>query len=109
MLVQEVYVNATSGSRFGKSDWYEPFTENVGCLFRDFQQEYGRCISKVFIDTEKGVIQIGWVFQKRMLYEDARPDWTGKYREYDYYIREVWICFANDDETPMDISHKARR
>lgn len=109
MLIQEAYFNATRGYRYGISDWYEPYTENVGRLFRDFQQEYGRCISKVYLDTKKGTIQVGWVFQKRVLYEDARPDWTGKYRKDDYYIREVWVSFANDDRTAMDISRKARR
>lgn len=88
LLVSETFINATRGYQFGNSEPYEPYTDNVGCLFKDMQKEYGRCVSKVYIDREDGVTAVGWVFQKTMEYEDARRDQRKEERQY---IREVWV------------------
>lgn len=94
LLIREVFVNETRGCRFGAEEWYEPYTDDRGRLFRTMQREYGRCVStKMYIDTKTQEIKpVGWVFQKRMRYEDARrdPD-TGRYKDSDYYVREVWV------------------
>lgn len=99
LWIQESFVNATEGYTFGDNPGYETYTDNVGRLFRDMQREYGRCTSKVYRDTENGVQQIGWVFQKRLRYEDARRDWNGRYSEKDYYIREVWVTVHDAPDT----------
>lgn len=76
------------------SDTYLSVDEDtpIGDIFRMFQREYGRCVSKVYIDTEDGVKAIGWVFQKREKYEDS--DKT--------YIREVWITLLDKYETRVE-------
>ena len=80
--VQETFINATEGYRFGDSDVYETWTNDRGKLFRDMQREYGRCKGKVWIDRDGAApLQVGWVFQKRMQYEDSR----------EWYTREVWV------------------
>lgn len=110
--IHETYVNETKGYRFGESDWYEPFTDNRVRLFRDMQREYGGCIGKVYRDVATHVAQVpncpmvarpdrvtweviacGWVFAKRMAYEDARGNpYTGRLDpERDFYRREVWV------------------
>jgi len=79
MRVSETHINATKGYQLGDEDIYEPYTDNIGDLFRSFQKEYGRCISKCYIDPDAK--QIGWVFQKKVQYTDCD----------EYYIHEVWI------------------
>ncbi len=102
MLVTETFVNRTKGYQFGESDPYEPYTDNVGRLFRDFQREYGRCEGRVYIDTPAGVQSIGWIFAKRMRYEDAQrgdPD--------AYYTREVWVSLLDtyEPQPPRIVYH----
>ena len=53
----------------------------VGDIFRYSQKEFGRCVSKVYLDTDDGVKQIGWVFQKRERYEDSKET----------FIHETWV------------------
>lgn len=81
--VSEVYINATEGYTFGDSDVYESFTNDTGKLYRSCQREYGRCVSKAYIDPADGgkPRAIGWVFVGRQQYED-----TGE-----TYLREVWV------------------
>lgn len=87
LMIRESYVNATRGYRFGDTDWNEAYTDDRGQLFRDLRKEYGRA-SKMYRDGADGkAIHVGWVFTKRMKYEDAR----GNDRERDYYTREVWV------------------
>lgn len=95
LYISETFINQTEGYRFGESGVYETYFEDdeIGKLFRSLQQEYGRCTSKVYIDTDEGTKQIGWVFEKRMEYEDSRPryDDYGRRQKPDTYIREVWV------------------
>ena len=91
LQVQETYVNESEGYIFGESDWYEPYTNDRGHLFRAMQREYGRCVSKMYRDEIDGQPSvIGWVFSKRMPYED-NPRQT--------YVREVWVhCRTVSDQ-----------
>jgi hypothetical protein len=85
--VREFYINKTKGYRFGESDWYESFTDSKAELFKSCQKDFGRCVSKMYIELKNGGDrEIGWVFEKRMQYDDARSN-----QPEDYYIREVWI------------------
>jgi len=64
------------------SGWYEPFTDNLGQLFKFLQKEYGRCVSRVYQDAPDRVADpIGWVFQKRVKYQDCNET----------YLQEVWV------------------
>lgn len=79
LQIRESFVNLDRNVMFGESDWYMPFTDNVGKLFRSLQREYGRCASRMYNDP--GARPCGWVFIKRDVYED-----TGK-----TYLRETWV------------------
>jgi hypothetical protein len=81
IFVQEEFVNATKGYRFGESDPQESRFTRKGDLYRFCVKEYGRCVSKVYIDTPAGVKAIGWVFIKREQYTDCN----------DTYLQEAWI------------------
>lgn len=85
MLIRETFVNKTKNHTFSKTDWYEPFTSDRGKLFRELQREYGRCGSKMYVDTPAGPKQTGWVFENKMEYTDYRG------RGDRYYVREVWV------------------
>lgn len=97
ILIREEYVNATKGHLLGDSgEPYEPFTDDLGRLFKSLQSEFGKVGSKVYVDTTQGVKHVGWCFVKRMRYEDARDN-----SERSFYIREVWVtlfepCEADD-------------
>ena len=112
LMIKETYVNSSEGHRIGESEWSEPYTDDLGELFRSSQKEYGGCKSRMFADVRLpgdafvafGVIVpvrytvmwCGWVFSRREHYEDARPipGTNGrKFRESDYYTREVWVQF----------------
>ncbi len=78
------YVNATKGYR------YEGFTEETdktpGEIFKMARSEYGKCVSKMFIDVPMGdgtfdTKNAGWVFQKRVKYLDCK----------DCYLQETWV------------------
>ena len=81
LFVCEEWVNATKGHRLGSSGVYETWCETLGELYHAMQKEYGRCTSKVYIDTDKGPRTIGWVFIKRQKYTDCN----------DTYLQETWV------------------
>jgi len=91
LYVKEVFVNETDHYIFNDGDWYETYTDNRSKLFRNMQREYGRCISKIYMDVSVGQFhgavirkpkQVGWVFEKKMAYEDNSKK---------FYIRTVWV------------------
>lgn len=89
LQVGEIHINETRGYRLDDENWYAPYTEDVGRLFRDFQKEYGRCVSKVYQDTPDGEPDaIGWVFEKTRMYEDARS-------KEDKYVHQVWVTLRH--------------
>jgi hypothetical protein len=66
----------------GYGEAYEVGDKTTGSIYKAFRKEYGRCVSKVYIDTpDGGVHQIGWVFQSRRQYDNSKET----------YILEVWI------------------
>lgn len=84
--IKEKFVNRDKGYVFSESDWHALDTQDKGQLYRSLRDEYGRCISKVYVDQlqvngQMAAIPIGWVFVKRIQYEDC--DET--------YLREVWV------------------
>jgi len=77
-------VNVSKGYR------YEGFTEETdktpGEIFKYARSEYGKCISKVYLDVSMGdgtydTKTCGWVFQKKVQYSDCNK----------FYTQETWI------------------
>ena len=77
-------VNATKGYR------YEGFTEETdktpGEIFKHARSEYGKCISRMYVDVPMGdgtydTKTCGWVFQKKVQYSDCNK----------FYTQETWI------------------
>lgn len=93
--IQESYVNATKHHGIGDTDVYDTGQTDRGELFRSLMKEYGRCISKVHVDTEEHVLTIGWVFQKRVKYEDCNET----------YLQEVWVTLHTEPPTKTTKYH----
>ena len=81
LLVQFERVNATEHYNFGDTDVFETRFTSTGELYKYCLVEYGRCVSKVFVDTESGAKAVGWVFQKRVKYDDCKET----------YLQETWV------------------
>lgn len=82
MKMNESFVDLSKGVRYGASGWFEAFTDDLGELFRALRSEYGRCVSKVYVDATDGKVRaVGWVFVKRVEYTDSAKT----------YLREVWV------------------
>lgn len=92
--IQETYVDMEKGHRYGETEWYQPYTDDLGRLYREFRSEYGRCTSKVYVDTATGVKPVGWVFVKRVEYDDAHRITRGPKT----YLREVWVTYRHITE-----------
>jgi hypothetical protein len=86
MLVTEEYLNRTENYMIGDSGPYEPYTDNLKELFNTYQRQFGRCISKVYIDIQNQAKAIGWVFQKLEKYEDT----------HEPYLMETWVTLHNN-------------
>lgn len=97
LYVEESYVNVTKGVRYGESGLIESF-DTPGEIYRACLGEYGRCIGRMYIDrTDGGVQHVGWVFQKRVKYDDSR----------DTYLREVWVSVHTAPDTVTREQHFA--
>jgi len=85
ILISETWVNKTENYIVGESEVYETFTDDKGKLFKNLQREYGRCISKVYVDEGGETKTIGWIFEKTAYYTDTKEK----------YIQETWITLHN--------------
>lgn len=86
MEIKETYVNESTDMRYGSSDWYEPYTNDTGKLFKSLQKEFGRCTSKIYVDVPMGdgtydVRTVGWVFLKKQKYTDTKET----------YLQSTWV------------------
>jgi len=88
LYIQEEWVNASEGYHLGDSEVYETRFDNIGKLFRSLQREYGRCVSKCYVDTTEGkTLTIGWVFHKRKRYDDCNKT----------FLLETWVTLHNGE------------
>jgi hypothetical protein len=81
IFVQEEFVNETEGYRSGESDPFESRFESAGEAFKYYRKEFGRPVSKIYVDTPEGSRAIGWVFVKRVKYDDCK----------DTFLQAAWI------------------
>jgi len=95
IYVKQEYLNKTEGYSFGDSGVYESRFEKVEEVFKFCQKEYGRCLSRVYVDGENGVpFAIGWVFERVDKYEDTGEN----------YIKETWVSL-HEKEPEKTIKH----
>jgi hypothetical protein len=90
---KETYINRDRDAIFGESEILETEFARIDELFLSLQREFGRCLSKAYIDDGD---QIGWVFSSRQQYTDSN----------DTYIREVWVTVHNEPPTIITEYHR---
>lgn len=92
------HINRDKGYIFSEYD--EPISEAelvtdddgrvvMGDLYRVSVENYGRCIGKVYVDTDGPPAHVGYVFERRERYED-----TGE-----PYLRETWVVLIRKTTT----------
>ena len=92
MKIRATYVRYVEGESeiYPGAGWFEPRTDDKKKLFTILQKEYGRCVSKIYVDVPMGDgtfdrRQCGWVF--------SRKDSNGK-REWE---DETWVEYREDN------------
>ena len=78
-------------------DLYLGDDPSIGEIYREMQREYGRCVSKMYKDlanNEQGhaYVQIGWVFEKRVKYDDSKET----------FLQETWVSLADRHEHVLE-------
>lgn len=89
--IRTTHVNATEGYIYSEYD--EPIGDyaddngrvDMGEFYRAGVVNFGRCTSKVYVDSSDGVRHVGYCFQRRERYED-----TGE-----SYLRETWVVLLS--------------
>lgn len=89
------YVNKTEGYRVGKDKALETRFETKGELYRFCLKEYGRPVSKVYVGDGQ---QIGWVFEKRVKYNDCNET----------YLQKTWVTVHESMPEHKTIYHYAK-
>jgi len=75
---------------------YEGKATSLGELFRDLQEEHGRCVGKVYVDTKNvEAIPVGWVFEKKELYRDID----------EHYTKATWVSLYEPPPPPPRIHY----
>lgn len=89
MLYAESNVNATEDAMTGPERVLEaPRKDTPGALFSQLQAENGRCTGHVYIDRNGDSVPVGWVFEKRKEYVDAKET----------YLHRTWITVLEPTE-----------
>lgn len=90
IYLTESHLNKSENYSMGESLTYESSfdsTDGIKYIFGQLQKEFGRCVSKVFVDTKTGTQQIGWVFEKQDEYEDTKKP----------FIHETWVSLHTQE------------
>jgi hypothetical protein len=94
--VKESWVDRTRNIRCGDSDVYETWCNTTGELYRAMRREYGRCVSRVYVDGPNGTARaIGWVFQRRRKYDDVNET----------YLAETWVTIHDKPDSVTHTEH----
>lgn len=90
LWITEKYVDRNKGHIYNVVDWYETRFGDVELrgLFMGCVASLGRARSMWQDTPSGGRAQVGWVFEKRVEYDDALQTAPVKERTY---LREVWV------------------
>lgn len=81
LWARECTVDRTANCRGDWSGWQETAYTTPGELFRFLRGEYGGKVGRMYRELEGGDIQVGWVFTRRMKYDDS-PE---------MFLAEIWV------------------
>lgn len=86
-------INSDRGLRF--EEFKQELTPNTTKteLYNRMMREYGRPVSKVYVGEQpKDIMAIGWVFQKRVPYDDGPGT----------FLQETWVVVENTQAVNID-------
>lgn len=83
LWITEKYVDKDKNQLYSVVDWYETKFDDGQRrdLFKSCSKGFGRARAMWVDKPGGGRHQVGWVFEKRVQYEDSRGT----------YLREVWV------------------
>lgn len=110
LFIEVVRSNVTKGYRITDPDFQETKYSDNGVLYKALVKEYGRCISKQYIEMGKIIgynnrVQIGWVFAKRETYTDAKKPIK---KDRDTFICETWVSVHSKKPDIVTTPHFAK-
>jgi hypothetical protein len=92
MKIRASYVRYIEGKSetYPGAGWFEPYTDDKKRLFASLQKEYGRCVSKMYVDVPMGdgtfdTRPCGWVFSRKG--SDGKTEWED----------ETWVEYREDN------------
>lgn len=95
---------------------YETCCSSVKELFVMLQKEYGKCISKMYSDTDKGTIQTGYVFSKGNPMYIGSETWIEVYASYEegktqwaYTIEQGQVTLVKTRKTTITFPFKHKK
>ncbi len=89
MMTTTLYVTLVNEDRGHIFEQFSETRDDDADLFRWLQRIYGRCKSKVYIDTitPGPPREVGWCFQKRVEYDDCPKT----------FLQEAWVTVTRGD------------
>lgn len=93
LYIQETHVNSTDNYFIAEIPWQATPYDSRRSLFEGLRKEYGKP-SKMFVDTNEGVKQVGWVFSKTKQYDDCPKQ----------YVHEVWVTVSKTNPCRLMIA-----
>jgi len=102
--------NETKHYRINDDEFQETRFDDKSELYRSLVKEYGRCVSKMYIGEGQ---QVGWVFEKRVKYDDVRSSKSLKHmteqeRDRCSFIMATWISVHTQKPTVTTVEHYAK-
>jgi hypothetical protein len=90
LWITEKYVDRNKGHVYSVVDWYETRFDDgqLRDLLRFCSKTFGRVRSMWRDKPGGGRAQVGWVFEKRVEYEDVSKTRPARERTY---LRETWV------------------
>ncbi len=113
LFIDIAQVNETKHYHLCDHSFEETRFDDMGELYRSLVKEYGKCVSKQYIDVNDKPTQIGWVFEKRVVYDDVRPGKSLKHMTQEdkdkcSFICSTWISVHSSKPSVTRISHFAK-
>jgi hypothetical protein len=110
LFIDIAQTNETKHYHLSDPELVETNFDDMGELYRSLVKEYGKCVSKQYIGDG---VQIGWVFEKRVKYDDVRSSRAFKHmtpveRDKCSFIMATWVAVHTEKPTKTIINHYAK-
>lgn len=113
LFIEVVQENGTRNYRISDPVLSETKYTDKSTLYKALVKEYGRCISKMYVDVSGRPTQIGWCFARRELYSDYRlnkqiKSLSKEERDEKTFICVTWVSIHTRKPETQVIPHFAK-